>query len=849
MKINFRFIIFFCIFITVVGPLSAQTVTIRGVVKDSVNGKPIPFASIFLKGTDRGVLADENGRYTIVTSARFDSITASAMGYATRSEAFKAGNKIKVDFALPSTGVMLGEVIARPKREHYSKKNNPAVEFMERIRATSVLNDPRRRHDNYNYEKYERINLAVNNYQFNDSATRGIDKTFAFIKEYIDTSEVFGKPILNVAVREKRSSVHYRKEPKGEREYVTGLRNSGFDDMLDRQSSQTFYEDVMREVDVYDNDITLLQNKFVSPLSRIAPDFYKYYLTDTVMLDTEKCVELTFVPRNPSSMGFTGRFYVPLGDSTMFIKRIILRAPRDINLNFINELIISQDYVKAPDGSRLKMKDDMALEAMILPGMPGVYGRRVTVYDNHNFDAAPDISIWRNGQTQIIAPGATMRNEDFWTENRKTEISHGQKTIDRMMERLRSVPVFYWGEKIIKIFVSGYVNTSNPSYFDFGPMTSTISYNSVEGLRLRGGGITTANLSKRLFARGYVAHGFKDHRWKYSAELEYSFRDKEYHSREFPVHSVRATHLYDLDRLGQSSVMHGDDNMFLSLRRLPDRQQTYHRVSKFEYILECDNHFSLEARIQNEIQYSTHYMTFIDGYGHDFDHYSMNSFRIKLRYAPGEKFYQMKTGRLPVNMDAPIFTLSHTFAPKGFLGNRFALNVTEASFSKRFWFSAFGYLDTSLKGGHVWSRTPYPNLFIPGANLSYMLVPDLFSCLNPMEFINDSYFQWDMTYWANGALFNMIPIFKKLKLREAVTFKGVWGHLSEKNNPLHNLDLYSFPEVAHTQLMGRVPYMELSAGIDNILRVLRLDYAWRLNYRNNPQACKSGLRFTFHFTF
>lgn len=826
----------------------SQTVIVRGVVRDSLTRKPIPFASVMLKGTEKGVLADEDGKYQIVSSVPFDSVIASSLGYSTRGVRPKQGARVKADIFLPSTGVMLGEVVARPRREHYSKKNNPAVEFMERIRAGQDYSDPRR-NDNYNYNKYERINLAINDYHFNDSAAHGIDKAFSFLKEYIDTSEISGKPILNVALREKRSSVHFRKDPRSEKEYVNGLRNTGFDDMLDRQSTQTFYEDVLREVDVYDNDIVLLQNRFVSPLSRIAPDFYKFFLTDTIMLDSVKCAELTFVPRNSASMGFAGRFYVAVDDTTMFIRKIVMGVPRDINLNFIDALQISQEYVKAPDGSRLKVKDDLQLEAKVLPGMPGIYGRRITVYDNHNFDEAPDASIFSRGFAQIMAPGATSRGADFWEENRMIGIAHGEKSMEKMMSSLRSVPIFYWGEKVVKAFASGYVPTGNPSKFDFGPLTSMISYNSIEGLRMRGGGITTANLSKRLFARGYAAYGFKDHRWKYSAELDYSFRDKEYHSREFPVHSIRLTHLYDLDRLGQISIMHNDDNMFLSFRRLPDREMTYHRVTKLEYIMETESHFSVEARLQNEIQFSTPYMTFRNGYGHEFGHYGLTSLRIQLRYAPGEKFYQMKTGRLPINLDAPVFLLSHTYAPRGFMGNDFAVSITEASFSKRFWFSAFGYLDASIKGGHVWTKTPYPNLLIPGANLSYMLVPDLFSCLNPMEFINDSYAQWDLTYWANGAILNLVPILKKLKLREAISFKGVWGHLSHRNKPWLNPELYSFPEIAHTQTMTSEPYMELSAGLDNIFRVLRLDYAWRLNYRNNPHACKSGLRFTFHFTF
>lgn len=828
---------------------SGRNVTVRGVVRDSLTREPIPYASVLLKGTDRGVLTDDNGRYTIVTTLPFDSVMASSLGYTTKAVASrKRGDNVQVDIDLVSTGVLLGEVIAKPKREHYSKKNNPAVAFMEKIRHTQDLNDPRR-HDNYNYNKYERITLALNDYQFNDSAKRGFDKMFSFVKEYIDTSEVSGKPILNVALREKLSSVHYRKEPKSEKEFITGLRSSGIDEMLDKQSMQTFYEDVLREVDVYDNDIVLMQTRFVSPLSRIAPDFYKFYLTDTVFVDTTRCVELTFVPRNPSTMGFTGRFYVPVGDTTMFIKRIVLRVPHDINLNFINGLVISQDYEKAPDGSRLKTKDDMILDASVVPGSGGLYGRRQTVYDSHNFDPAPDASIFKRGVAQIYAPGAEYRGQDFWEENRKAEIAQGVNGIEKMMERMRQVPLFYWTEKVVKVLVSGYVPTAKKSYFDVGPMTSLVSYNSVEGLRLRAGGMTTANLSRRWFARGYGAYGFRDHKWKYQAELEYSFRDKDYHSREFPIHSLRATQLYDLDRLGQISSVHNADNFFLSVSRLPDRQMTYHRVSKLEYILETEQHFSLEARIQQERQYSTPFMTFINGYGENFRHYTMNSFRLQLRYAPGEKFYQLTTGRTRINFDAPEMVISHTYAPKGFMGNPFALNVTEASFFKRIWLSAFGYVDMTLKGGHVWSRTPYPGLLIPGANLSYLIIPDLFSCMNPMEFINDSYAQWDLTYWANGLILNYIPIIKRLKLREAFMFKGAWGHLSDRNKPWINPDLYGFPEINNTQLMSDTPYMEVGVGLDNLLKVFRVDYTWRLTYRDNPGACKQGLRFTFHFSF
>lgn len=829
-------------------PAVAENITVTGVVRDSLTREPVPFATVILNGTDRGTLTDDDGRYTITTALKSDSVTASAMGFDTKTMPLGRGTRIRLDFDLHSTGVLLGTVVAKPKREHYSKKNNPAVEFMERIRATRDLGDPRRK-DNYNYDKYERITLAINNYQFNDSAKGGFDKKFAFIKEYIDTSALTGVPILNVALREKASQVHYRHDPESEKEYVKGLRNAGMDDFLDKESMQTFYEDVMREVDIYANDIPLLQTRFVSPLSRIAPDFYKFYLSDTVDVDSVKCVELTFVPRNAATFGFTGRFYVPLGDSTMFIKRVVMRVPHDINLNFINSMLITQDFERMPDGTRLKTKDDMIMEAHLLPGLPGMYARRNTVYTSHTFEPAPDAAIFDRGQAQVYAPGAYGRDEAFWQENRTTTIAKGENSIEKMMQRFRSEPVYYWGEKIIKTFSSGYITTGNPSKFDFGPLTSTFSVNTVEGLRLRVGGMTTAALSKRWFARGYVARGFKDHRWKYRGEAEYSFIDKRQHSREFPVHAIRATQLYDMNMLGQHFTSNNQDNMFMSAKRMEDIQMTYHRVTKLEYILEMENNFSINARLQNERQEPTRYMPFTDGYGRSFGHYTINSATVELRYAPGEKFYQMKTGRLPINFDAPVFTLSHTWAPKGVCGNPFAVASTEASFSKRFWFSAFGYMDVFAKGGHVWTRSPYPNLLIPNANLSYFLQMESFSCLNPMEFINDSYAQWDLTYWANGAILNYIPLLKKLKLREAVFFRGLYGHLSHRNRPWENPELYAFPADANTQLMSHTPYMEAGVGIDNLFKVLRVDYCWRLNYRNNPGACRGGLRFMFHFGF
>ncbi len=825
----------------------SQSIGLKGIVVDSVTREPVPYVALLINRTGNGAMSDDKGTFYIKTSNRPDSLRVSVMGYTTKMIPLEGKNLSDLTIEIVPAGVRLNEVVVRPKKEKYSKKNNPAVEFLERIRSARDLTDPRR-NEYFNFDKYERLTMAIND--FNQSEGSWSSKKFGFLNDYVDISEISGKPILNISVREKTSTVNYRGSPHSEHEHVKGMRQEGVDDIANNQEGiRQAMEDVFREIDIYENDVTLLQNRFVSPLSRIAADFYKFYLTDTLVVEQDTCIVLSFVPHTPQTWGFIGKLYVPKNDSTMFIKRVDLHLPHTINVNFIDGMTVSQTFEKATDGSRLKTKDDMIFELSVLPGAPKMYVRRNTVYQNFSFEAPDDDAVFKYAEYQVVDDNAYGQSEAFWADNRAVPLNKGESGIGEMMTKLRKQPLYYWSERALRLLVSGYVHTGNPSKFDYGPVNTSASYNTVEGLRLRTGGMTTANLSKRWFMRGYVAYGFRDKKVKYRGELEYSFHDKKYHSREFPIHSMRFTSLYDLDQLGQRYSNTNADNIFLSLKRMEDVRVTYQRYQRLDYILELKNNFSVEAGVMFERQEATRWIPFIDGFGRQFGHYNETSLELKLRYAPGEKFYQGKTYRLPINLDAPVFELTHTFAPGGMFGSKFTINRTELRYQQRWWLSAFGYIDAIIKGGHVWSSVPYMNLLLPNTNLSYTIQPESYTLMNPLEFINDSYASVDFTYWLNGLIFNRIPLLNKLKLREVVNFKGLWGHLSDRNDPSANQNLFVFPTDVLTRRMSNTPYMELSAGIDNIFRVLRVDYVTRLSYRGTPGAPDWGIRVALHFAF
>ncbi len=835
----------------------AQTTTITGVVTDSITEAPLSFISVFLGGTTTGVMTDENGRYTIRTSRTdFSEVGATSLGYREKRIPVKPGGTHVVNFALRPSDYILKDVDVKPKKEKYSRKNNPAVEFVKKLIALRDENDPEN-HDYFSYEQYDKMTMALNDFS-EEKKDKWIFKNFQFLFDFVDTSEITGKPILTVSIREKVSKNYYRKNPEQRRQKVEGVYHEGVDDMFSREGITAFYNEVFKEIDIFQNNITLMLTRFVSPLSTLGPAFYKYYLGDTLMLDGEKCLKLQFVPFNSESAGFVGTLYVTL-DSTYFVKKLDMAVPKDINLNFVEDLIISQEFTRTADGTRIKTKDDMVVEFQMMPGTPKLYTRRLAMYRKHSFEQPVEqdvMALFDQEKRVVVDEMAEVMPASFWDDNRQTELKKKEGMVSQLLEKLRSNPVYYWLEKIIKILITGYVETNEDkdlSKFDFGPMNTTISGNTVEGARLRVGGFTTANLNKHWFWKGYVAYGFRDHRVKYSSRVEYSFNEKSYSPAEYPIHSLALTHTYDINQLGQQYQYTNKDNVFLALKRMSDTKTSYLQNTELSYQREHDFGFSYGANLRYKIEESTRWVPFIENSGKVHKYYNWAETEVHLRYAPNEKFYQTKGMRYPINRDAPIFFLSHTFSPKDFLGSSYMINRTDFRFSKDFWFSAFGHLETEFQFSHVWNQAPFTMLILPNANLSYTIQEGSYSLLSPMEFVLDSYASWDITYFANGILFNRIPGIKMLRMREVLSFKGFFGNLSNKNNPLltdRNPNLWRFPGENAVYVMNpRRPYMEFGAGLDNIFKILRIEYVWRLTYREHTDVAKGGVRIALHFSF
>ncbi|MBR5843287.1 MAG: carboxypeptidase-like regulatory domain-containing protein [Bacteroidaceae bacterium] len=841
----------FCV--TTFVAVAQRGTSVVGWVVDSLSNEPLPNVSIVLGETGMGTMTDANGYFDIQSQLDFDCVRFSTLGYNAHEVAVKKGRNNRLRVYLSPTYIPLDEVLVQPSKEKYSKKNNPAVDLARRLIDMRQVQDSLRP-QYFAQRKYEKTAYAID--RFTDFVRANpIVRQAPFLMQYVDTSDVTHNPILNLVVTEKITDCYSQRTPRKVAEIPVAVKREGLEGFFDKENLQALSDEMLREVDLYSNDITLFDQQFVSPLSQHAISFYKYYLLDTLDIDGEKCIDLGFASYNPQSMGFAGHLYVVIEDSSYFVKRARYTVPRDINLNYVSRMILRQDYCRDSLGVPVKVYDDVVVEFSIARRLPGLYARRSVHYSHFSYDEPAHNTF--DTSTYRAARNATgEQGDDFWQEHRPMPLRRQEASVDELSYKLQEIPFIKAVSKTIHTFSTGYIAThaiDKKSRFDIGPFNTFISGNSIEGLRLKLGGTTTAKLLPHLFLSGYAAYGFDDNKWKYAASLEYSFNRKRHSALEYPIHSIKAYYQYDLNFLAQRYIHSLRDNFVLSLRRAPDYNATYMRTCGVTYKHEFLNGLSLELGVRNERQESTPHLPFNilhnDGTIESHASFSQTMGEVLLQYCPTDNFYSAYGVRYPISSDAVSLSLRHIFAIKG-LGSRYDYHHTEMAVSKRFRMSKWGYIDAIAKGGVVWNNVPYPLLIIPYANMSYTISPESYSLLSPMEFIFDRYVACDITYFANGLLFNRIPFINKLALREVVSFRAIYGSITDNNYYPEQTGMYLFnPEWEVKRMNGAPPYMEMSVGIDNIFSILRIDYVFRLTYRDAVNADIRGVRVGLHVTF
>jgi len=816
---NFRNAVLLILLLTLFPLVYKAQYVITGKVFASGNKEALPFVSVIIKGTTIGAQTDFDGNFTINTSKLGDSVIAVYVGYKRLARPLKQAAKQEVNFPMNEEGVALDEVVIK-------SGDNPAHRIIRNCVNAKPKND-KNRLAAYEYEVYNKLEFDLTRIP-KEMRDKKILKPIAFIFDNVDSSFSGEKPSLPFFIIESLSQFYYKSNPKRKKEVVVGSKITG----IENSSVSQVLGDMYQNVNIFDNNILVFNKQLPSPIGENALFYYKFYLQDSAFENNQYIYHISFKPKRVQELSFTGNIWI--ADTTWGVKRLEMSLPKDANLNFINTANIIQEF-SYKDSAWTMSKDRLVIDFAPTKKALGFYGRKTASYKKVKLNQPKEDKFYEFADKIMVEDGATKRSEDFWSQNRHDSLTDREKKIFKMIDTIQSLPVYKTWVDIFYVLVAGYKKVNN---FEIGPYTNLVSYNAIEGLRLRFGGRTSDIFSKWYELSGYVAYGLKDERWKYALGFK-SFLSKK-PNRQIVGMNYRS----DNEILGQSTNGFSQDNVLASffrsspltnLTRVSSVQAYYER----EWFPGLITKTSLIGRQFNTIGTNKYFYEKSEGGLGERESINNTEARINVRFAWKEKYVGEGFSRLSIGTTYPIIQLNYSKSLQNAFKGEYDYHKLVVNVSDRFRITPIlGYTDYVLEGGKIWGVVPYPLMELHGGNQTYIYDYMAFNMMRYYEFASDQFVSLSLYHHFEGLFLNKVPLLRKLKWREVVTMKTVWGTVNDKNRRA-----LLFPGTLSA--LDKGPYAEASVGIENIFKIFRIDAFWRLNYQLPRAVDNFGFKFGF----
>lgn len=810
---------------------------VGGIVQDG-SGSPISFANIVFENSSEGTITNEDGRFYMESDNAHKTMVVSFIGYETRKVELAQKVNYNMEIVLAESMEQLKEVVVYTGKQ--SKKNNPAIEILKKIWAKKRENGVRK-FKQYKYDKYEKIEFDLNTI---DSALikSKLFKGLEFIFDDLDTSRITGKTYLPIFLNENFSKVYGDNRLKKEKEDVLGSKNSGFSG---NQGITAFVEDLYSDYDIYDNYLKFFDKSFTSPLSKTGVDTYNYVLSDSMLIDDKWCYNIIYYPRRKNELTFKGDFWV--NDTTYAIKNINLQVTKSANINWVKEIYIEQDFEFVNDSVFLLKRDYMLSDFSFSKKEKsrGVYGKRTTVYDNYEFDVERPEEFYKT-VADSYDPRVFKRDSTFWTNARLEGLNEDESGIFKLLDTLKTVPKFRTYYNIVSILGSGYIEIDKWN-IDIGDIYSTFGFNDAEGIRVRAGARTYFGQNDTWRLEGYMAYGFSDRKFKQGLSGKFLLDRKTRliisggNRRDIEQLGLSLTSTNDVlgRSIASSSLVTVGANDRLTNINLSTLNFEMEPVSNFRIRL-GSSFRTLSSALPDAFSLDYADPVSPTGISSEIKQFDINTTLI---YTPGKRTIGYGVERGNINDDHSIVLLNYTKGINGFLQSDFDYERLQFSYTQPWQIGGFGLLTSTMELGKTFGEVPLGLLSVIPGNQTLFSLYNTFPNLDFYEFVTDTYATVHLEHNFNGRFFSRIPLLRKLNLREIVGLRGAWGQLSDENTALSaptNIPL-SAPE---DQI-----YWEYSLGVGNIFKILRIDFNFRGNYLDSPDARPFGITGSFGFKF
>jgi len=817
-----------------------------GVVLDSATRTPLQNVSVSLINSGQGSLTGSEGKFRIRVTSGMQKILFTAMGYRPLTVTVEDSSGRGVMVYLARSYMELEDFVIS-KRKKYRNKNNPAVELIRKVIANKSKNGPGA-YPYLSYLQYEKIR-GLTDKRMAAPTRMGPLKKYRFFFENMDTTLVPGKALSSVYLSEMVSKYYYRRQPEKSKQVILSRKSVDFGEFIDTRGINGVLKRMYEDIDIYDNTIQAFTIDFLSPVADGGPLFYMYFIRDTVVEAGVKLVNLDFAPRNPEDLLFRGVLQITL-DGNYAIRKAELGISKGTNLNYVRDFHIRQYFQQGPGERYHLATSDMIAHFSPFPRSPSIYAeRQVTI--SRLSDSVLSDSVLRGfspDTSYLVIHG----HDPFPTEVRRGPLSGPEEKTYANTDSLLKMRSYRRLMDWVTVLSVGYKSAGK---FDIGPVGNFYSFNPVEGSKFQFGGRSNTKLSTRYFTEAYIAYGVKDQRWKYFVSGTYSINNKSIYT--YPFHYLQMSFQHDTRYPGQAGIFGQGGNAFLSsFSRSKNDKLLYNDILRISNVHEFGDHFSYLVGMKYWNQQPAGSLTYVyenvPGKPDTVRHLRSSELSATLRWAPHEQFLQNKVGRTGITNKYPVISLQYARGIDGLFGGQFPYNALHLNVLKRWYLAPLGYSDITFDAEYLGGNLPFPLLVIHPSNNSYFYSFYTYNLMNTEEFVSDHYASLNIDHYFNGFFFNKIPLLKKLRLREVIAAKVLYGGLRRENNPVFNPRQMHFPldnGVTATYELGDAPYVEASVGIYNIFSFIRLDLIKRFTYLDHPGISQLGLRVSTDFHF
>ncbi|WP_288903842.1 DUF5686 family protein [uncultured Alistipes sp.] len=791
---------------------SAQTTRVRGQVTDAADGKPLQFVSVVFPGTTTGITTDEQGIYALETRDTVSRVQASMVGYATRTLPLTPGTFNHVDFALEAVEFGIGQVVITPGE-------NPAYPILDGVIRNKPLNDPDQ-YDTYSCRTYTKMELDLANIKPQFRSKR-LQRNFGFVFDYVDTSALTGQAYLPAMISEATADLYRSSRPAFKREVIRASRISGVEDNF---AMAQFTGGMHGDVNFYNNFIDIFNVRFASPLADGGRAFYNYFLVDSVVTEGRKVYKIRFHPKRLTTPVLDGE--VNIDSATYALQSASARMPKGVNVNWVKHLMLDNENRPTAEGRWFRVRDRVAAEFSIATAdsskLTSFIGTREVAYSDVRIGQPLPDEILRMDNNVVVRDEQPEHNkEEFWAQIRPYELSEKEKGIYAMVDSVQHVPLYRNIYTFINTVIVGYWNTK---YIGIGPYYKLASFNKLEGFRMQLGGRTTTNVSRTVRVGGYVAYGTRDEDVKGGGSVELAFN-------RHLTRKLTFTARHDVMQLGAGQNALTESNILSSILSRGDQRLSMVNRGEAVYEHEWCHGVSTFAGARMQRIFANRYVPMLRPDGTLVNSVSDAAVHVGIRLSKNETVYRMPFDKQHMGSVYPILTLGFSAGIPDVLRGSYEYYRLEGALRYRPELPPIGYSDITVQGGRIFGKVPYQLLKLHEGNGTYFYDPYAFSCMNFYEFASDTWVSWFWEHHFNGILLGRLPLIKKLKWREVLVCKGVWGTLSRENNgSLAGTEADLLFPVGMTSVSD--PYVEAGFGVENIFKLFRVDCIWRITHRD-----------------